>query len=158
MKKFIYQTLITVVFVLSMTALSGSAAAQSNDPDKPTLMTTKEAKGRWPAGAGVAYYFGFDAGPGEVIVMFDFKVDDVIQNVSAQVTDSYGRGLRNLDDKEGRSVFSYFTTPAGIRFVGRYQIKKRQKLVAKIAIEGDENIPGAYKVRVDGAGVAFVEN
>lgn len=157
MKKSIYQTLVAVILALSITVLAGSAAAQSNDPDKPTVITTKEVKGRWPAGAGVAYYFGFEAGPGEVIVMFDFKVDDVVQNISAQVTDSYGRGLRNLDDKEGRSVFSYFTTPAGIRFVGRYQIKKRQKLVAKIAIEGEENIPGAYKVRVDGAGVAFVE-
>ena len=157
MKKSIYQPLTAVILALSITVLAGSAVAQSNDPDKPTVMTTNEVKERWPAGAGVAYYYGFEAGPGEVIVMFDFKVDDVVQNVSAQVTDSYGRGLRNLDDKEGRSVFSYFTTPAGIRFVGRYQIKKRQKLVAKIAIEGEENIPGAYKVRVDGAGVAFVE-
>ncbi len=157
MKKFIYQTLAAGILALSITTLTGSAAAQSNDPDKPTVMTTNEVKGRWPGGAGVAYYFGFEAGPGEVIVMFDFKVDDVVQNVSAQVTDSFGRGLRNLDDKEGRSVFSWFTTPGGIRFVGRYQIKKRQKLVAKIAIEGDENTPGAYKVRVDGPGVAFIE-
>ena len=150
MKKSMYQTLTAVILALSINIFTSSAAAQSSDPDKPTVMTASEIKGRWPAGAGVSYYFGFEAGPGEVIVMFDFKVDDVVQNVSAQVTDSYGRGLKNLDDKLGQSVFSYFTTPKGIRFVGRYQIKKRQKMVAKIAIEGEENIPGAYKVRVEG--------
>ena len=148
---FISSTLLAVAIALSV----GSVAAQSDDPDRPTLMTTNEAKGRWPAGAGVAYYFGFEAGPGEIIVMFDFKVDDVVQNVSAQVTDSYGRGLKNLDDKEGRSVFSWHTTSRGIRFVGRYQLNKRQKLVAKIAIEGEENIPGTYKVRVDGESISF---
>lgn len=150
MKKSMYQTLAGVILALSITVFAGAAAAQSSDPDKPTVMTASEVKGRWPAGAGVSYYFGFEAEPGEVIVMFDFKVDDVVQNVSAQVTDAYGRGLRSLDDKQGQSVFSYFTTPKGIRFVGRYQIRKRQKLVAKIAIEGEENIAGAYKVRVEG--------
>ncbi|MEQ1763407.1 MAG: hypothetical protein ABL984_09715 [Pyrinomonadaceae bacterium] len=157
MKKYTYKAFAAAIVAVSITVFAGLADAQSTDPDKPTTMTSNEVKGRWPAGAGVAYYFGFEAGPGEVIVMFDFKVDDVVQNVSAQVTDSYGRGLRNLDDKEGRSVFSYFTTPGGIRFVGRYQVKKRQKLVAKIAIEGEENTPGAYKVRVDGSGLVLVE-
>ncbi|MEO5860089.1 MAG: hypothetical protein ABIR33_14210 [Pyrinomonadaceae bacterium] len=149
MRSHTFQTFAATI-VISFTLCAGFAIAQSSDPDKPTVMTSNEAKGRWPAGAGVAYYFGFEAGPGEVIVMFDFKVDDVVQNVTAQVTDSYGRGLRNLDDKNGQSEFSYFTTPKGIRFVGRYQVKKRQKLVAKIAIVGDENIPGSYKVRMDG--------
>jgi hypothetical protein len=150
MKKYVHWTFAAAIVAVSITAFAGLVEAQSTDPDKPTTMTSNEVKGRWPAGAGVAYYFGFEAGPGEVIVMFDFKVDDVVQNVAAQVTDAYGRGLRNLDDKQGQSVFSYFTTPKGIRFVGRYQLKKRQKLVAKIAIDGEENIPGSYKVRVDG--------
>jgi hypothetical protein len=147
-----------VMILMLVMLLAGSAAAQSTDPDKPTLMTNNEVKGRWAKGNAVSYYFGFEAGPGEVIVMFDFKTDEMLQNVAAELTDVYGRGQSNLDDKEGRSELSYFATTKGLRLVGRYQIKRRQKLVAKIAIEGEEIIAGAYKVRVEGGDASFGGN
>ena len=41
--------------------------------------------------------------------------------------------------------------------VGDDQLVGGMLVERKIAIEGDENTPGAYKVRVDGPGIAFVE-
>ncbi len=41
-------------------------------------MTTIEFKERWSKGKAISYYFGFEAGPGEVMVMFDFKPTQVL--------------------------------------------------------------------------------
>jgi hypothetical protein len=119
-------------------------------------MTTNEVKGRWSSGKAVSYYYSFEAGPGEVMVMFDFMPDRELQNVAAELTDAYGRGISNLDDPQGRSELSYFATTKGLRLVGRYQLKRQQKLVVKIASVGDDDvIAGAYKIRVEGGNPSF---
>lgn len=142
--------------ILMLIVLAGAVIAQSIDPDKPAPMTTNEVKGRWPGGKAVSYYYSFEAGPGEMMIMFDFTPDRELQNVVAELTDVYGRGISNLDDSQGRSELSYFATTKSLRLVGRYQIRSRQKLVVKVASVGDDDvIPGAYKIRVEGGNPSF---
>ncbi len=147
------------VFTMFFIVFTATTKAQSTDLDHSTPMTTNEVKGRWQTGKAVSYFYSFEAGPGEVMVMFDFKPDRSLLNVSAELTDVFGRGIGNQDDSLKRSVLSYFATPEGERLVGRYELKRRQKLVARISIEGDEvETPGSYKIRVSGDGLAFSEN
>lgn len=138
--------------LLSSIALIGSAEAQSTDLDRPVAMTINEVAGRWPNGKATSYFYSFEGGPGQVILMLDFAPDHDIQNVAGELTDSYGRGISNLDDVQKRSELSYFATPEGLRLVGRYEIKRRQKLVVRVSSVGDpgEVIAGKYKIRVDG--------
>lgn len=140
-----------------MYVAAGQAAAQSTDLDRPTPLTTNEISGRWPGSKAASYFYSFEAGPGQIMLMLDFVVDHDIQNVSGELTDSFGRGFANLDDDQKRSELSYFTTPKGLRLVGRYELKRRQKLVVRVSSEGDagEVIAGKYKVRVEGSGVLF---
>ena len=138
-------------------SIANHAAAQSTDLDRPTPLTASEASGGWPGNKATSYFYSFEAGPGQVMLMLDFAADHDIQNVSGELTDSYGRGFANLDDDQNRSELSYFTTPKGLRLVGRYELKRRQKLVVRVSSEGDpgEVVPGKYKIRVEGSGVAF---
>ena len=141
-----------VAGLLSTALLAGSAEAQSTDLDHPVAMTTSEIMGRWPSGKATSYFYSFEGGPGQVIVMFDFSPDHDIQNVAGELTDSYGRGIGNLDDVQRRSELSYHSTPEGLRLVGRYELKRRQKLVVRVSSVGDpgEVIAGRYKIRVEG--------
>lgn len=158
-KRFLNHLNLLAALPIILIALAGTALAQSTDLDNPTPMTTNETKGRWQTGKAISFFYSFTAGPGEIMVMFDFKPDSSLLNVSAEVTDVYGRGIGNLDDSQKRSELSYFATPEGERLVGRYELKRRQKLVARISIMGDEvATPGSYKVRVSGDGVSFNDN
>jgi hypothetical protein len=143
--------------LVSLIALTGTVAAQSTDPDHPTPMAANEVTGRWPEGKATSFYYSFVAGPGRVMVMFDFVVDHDLLNVSGELTDEYGRGIGNLDDSMKRSELSYFATTKGLRLVGRYELKTRQKLVVRVSTEGegDEVVPGKFKVRIDGDAVSL---
>src|SRR6476619_4889349 len=107
--------LVIMAELLSSIALAGSAEAQSTDLDHPVTMTTNEVTGRWPTGKATSYFYSFEGGPGQIMVMFDFAPDHDIQNVAGELTDSYGRGIGNLDDVQKRSELSYNATPEGLR-------------------------------------------
>lgn len=149
--------ILITIGVLVCATFTGAAAAQSTDLDHPTPMTANEVTGRWPNDKATSYFFGFEGGPGQIVVMFDFVLDHDIQNVAGELTDSYGRGIGNLDDSQKRSELSYHTTPEGLRLVGRYELKRRQKLVVRVSSVGDpgEVIAGRFKIRVEGGGVSF---
>ncbi len=150
--------------LMAITAFARPVMAQSTDLDHPTPLTTNEVKGRYPKGKGASYFFSFEGGPGEVKVMLDFYPDELFANISGQLTDSYGRPFASLDpaspglDLTQGKELHYFATAQGQRLVGRYAITRRQKLVVRITISGDDIAAGRYKVRVEGDGVTFNES
>lgn len=73
MRKIKYQIMAAIILALAMTVVVGLAAAQSGDPDKPTPMTTGEAKGRWAKDKDISHFYSFTAGPGEVKVLLYFN-------------------------------------------------------------------------------------
>jgi hypothetical protein len=155
--------LCTAILII-LSAFVGSTAAQSSDPDNPTPMTASEVKGRWPGGnKAFSHFYSFVAGPGEVIVMFNFVSDYLSVNVGGQLMDAYGKAFTELNAyEEQRAQTSYdfiygMAQEAGVRLVGRFNLKRRQKLIIRAysAFGSTPERGGSYKIRVEGGNPSF---
>ena len=145
-------------------AFAGSAVAQSSDPDHPTPMTTNEVKGRWARGSkAFSHFYSFVAGPGEVRVSFFFVADDMLLMTGGQLIDANGVALTELNAYEQQTgqlnydmVYGVATT-GGVRLVGRFNIKRRQKLTIRAysAFNNSAEGGGSYKIHIEGGDPSF---
>lgn len=147
---------------IMLLAFDRPAVAQSSDPDHPTPMTGAEVKGRWPGGnKAFAHYYSFTAGPGEVIVMFNFVSDKYSLNVGGQLMDAYGKAFTELNTTAEQNMEYQFVygmaEESGIRLVGRFNVKRRQKLMigAYSRAGSTPEFGGSYKIRVEGGDPSF---
>ena len=133
-----------VLFIV--VALSGSAAAQSNDRDHPTQVKSNEIEGELDA-SGNEYFYSFLAGPGELTLTVDVK-------------SSTGQALLNfelLDSKAAAAIICCEFAQAdgdgqSARNVKSTTLGKRQLVVLHVTV--GKSGRGTYRVRLGGA-VAF---
>jgi hypothetical protein len=141
-----------LLFVWTLILLSTSLVAQSRDRDTPTRLTTAVVAGRVTQ-KGEAHYYSFIGGPGEVKVLLDIAADDASTIIYAEVSDVDGRVVQDSEKS-----WPYIGADAGMdskRFVGRYEVRRRQMLVLKVWYGSSfSDGAGHYKVRLEGA-VAF---
>jgi hypothetical protein len=147
--------------LIILIAIVGPAAAQSTDPDNPVPMTTNVIKGRLFGDKPIAHYYSFIGGPGEIKILFDFVSDDSAQLVAGRLTDADGRTFISIDEEYRKKfgppydLVQDIAYPQGLRLIGRYEVKRRQKLVVKVYTWGIINSGVKYNIRIEGDGVAF---
>jgi hypothetical protein len=117
--------------------------ARSTDRDAPTPLTSPTVVGRQGASAAVSYYFGFQAGPGEVRLTLDAKGPSAGRTIRVSVFDRDARDLGNVwvvaTEREERRVL-------------RLDVASKQPLVAQITIDaGGPRTDVAYRLQAAGA-------
>jgi hypothetical protein len=152
--------LLTTVLIILM-ALASPATAQSTDPDDPVPMTTNVIKGRLSGDKPIAHYYSFVGGPGEIEILFDFVSDESAQLVAGRLTDADGRTFISIDEEYRKKfgppydLVQDIAYPQGLRLIGRYEVKRKQKLVVKVYTWGLINSGVKYTIRIEGDGASF---
>ena len=138
--------LVLSFLLLFAVALSGSAAAQSQDRDHPTPVTSNDIEGELDA-SGNEYFYSFFAGPGELTITVDLK-------------SSTGQALLNfelLDKNAAAAILCCEYAQANedgqsARVAKSVKLGKRQLVVLHVTV--GKSGRGTYRVRLGGA-VAF---
>lgn len=117
---------------------AGIAAAQSNDRDNPTPLTSNTIKGTG-IGKTVEYYYNFTAGPGEVVITIDLKA-----KTYSTVADI------ELFDADSKKIFYYYPNAGSTseRTVQRLNLSSKQTLTLRLAFDSKA---GEFQIKFGGA-------
>jgi len=127
--------LLTITALL--VAFTGTATAQSIDRDNPTPLSSNMIKGSG-AGKKVDYYYGFNAGPGEIVVTVDLKAKSGSTGAEVEIFDA-----------DGEKVFYLYpnATSTNERRVKKVSVTSKQQLVLRLALDMSA---GEYGIQLAG--------
>ena len=141
MKRSVSMLLAVSLFIA--VGLSGSAAAQSNDRDHPTRVTSNEINGELD-NSGNEYFYGFTTGPGELTLTVDVKSSTGQALLNFELLDSHAAAAILCcefaqADGDGQSA----------RVIKSVKLGKRQTVVLHVTVGKAGR--GTYRVGLGGA-------
>ena len=134
---------VSAPLVVAALLTGATAAAQSQDKDKPTPLTGREITGVFDASDRRELDDSYSAGPGELVIALDVDGGPKrLANATAKV-DIYDTDFNRLAGFYAQSGFNGESE----RKVGRYTLDQRVQTVMRITFEYG---PGSYKLRLSG--------
>ncbi|HKP46847.1 MAG TPA: hypothetical protein VJT50_09625 [Pyrinomonadaceae bacterium] len=126
------------IVMLLFAATAIEISAQSQDRDNPTPLAANSIKGNG-IGKKVEYYYGFSAGPGEIVITVDLKAKSGSTNADVEIFDA-----------EASKIFYYYpnATTQNERAVKKITLNDKQTLTLRIALDSSA---GEYAIKLAGA-------
>lgn len=129
------QILMFGILLLAATAIE--TRAQSQDRDNPTPLTANVIQGNG-IGKKVEYYYGFTAGPGELVVTVDLKAKSGSTNADVEI----------FDEDASKILYLYpNATSQNERSVKKVTLNSKQLLTLRLALDPSA---GAYSIKLAG--------
>jgi hypothetical protein len=131
-----------LLIVLAVT-VAPPAVAQSTDFSRPTMVSNLPIVGEHDGSRAVSYFYGFDAGPGDILITFDGHAARYSSTATLRVFDANRNSLGDINLMVGTSPSSE---------TKRFKLTKRQRIVLESAFIEDTSMGGMkYSINVSGA-------
>jgi hypothetical protein len=122
------------ILLIATTAMG--ANAQSQDRDNPTPLSANAIKGSG-TGKKVEYYYGFTAGPGEIVVTVDLRANAGSTNADVEIFDA-----------ESKIFYIYpNATTTAEHAVKKFTLNSPQPLILRLALDSSA---GEYSIKLAG--------